>query len=90
MNYEFIESDLVYVKNEVIIPANEYMIDSFGGRVFTIKRIVTDRSNYKGYYLTKNSMSGDCPSIDDFVWSAENLIPYHGFIANFDGIDDLI
>lgn len=92
MNYEFIEGDLVYVKNEVIIPANEYMIDSFGGRVFTIKRIVTDRYsyNYKGYYLTKNSMSGDCPSIDDFVWSPDNLIPYHGFIANFDGIDELI
>ena len=48
MNYEFIEGDLVYVKNEVIIPANEYMINSFGGRVFTIKRIVTDGSNYKG------------------------------------------
>ena len=90
MNYEFIEGDLVYVKNEVIIPANEYMIDSFGGRVFTIRRIVTDRSNYRGYYLTKNSMSGDCPSVDDFVWSACNLIPYHGFIANFDGIDELI
>ena len=90
MNYEFIEGDLVYVKNEVIILANEYMIDSFGGRVFTIKRIVTDGSNYKGYYLTKNSMSGDCPSIGDFVWSPDNLIPYHGFIANFDGIDELI
>ena len=89
MNYEFIEGDLVYVKNEVIIPANEHMINSFGGRVFTIKRIVTGRS-YKGYYLTKNSMSGDCPSIDDFVWSPDNLIPYHGFVANFDGIDDLI
>ena len=89
MNYEFIEGDLVYVKNEVIIPANEYMINSFGGRVFTIKRIVTGRS-YKGYYLTNNSMSGDCPSIDDFVWSPDNLIPYHGFVANFDGIDDLI
>ena len=90
MNYEFIEGDLVYVKNEVIIQANEYMIDSFGGRVFTIRRVVTDRSNYRGYYLTKNSMSSDCPSIDDFVWSPDNLIPYHGFIANFDGIDELI
>ena len=90
MNYEFIEGDLVYVKNEVIIPANEHMIDFFGGRVFTIRRIVTDRSNYRGYYLTKNSMSGDCPWVDDLVWSAHNLIPYNGFIANFDGIDELI
>jgi len=90
MNYEFIEGDLVYVKNEVIIPANEYMINSFGGRVFTIKRIDTYRSNFKRYYLTKNSMSGDCPSIDDFVWSPDNLIPYDGFIANFDGIEELI
>lgn len=90
MNYEFIEGDLVYVKNEVIMPANEYMIDSFGGRVFTIKHIVTYRDNYKVYYLTRNSMSGDCPSVDEFSWGFDNLIPYHGFIANFDGVDDLI
>lgn len=88
MNYEFIEGDLVYVKNEVIIPANEYMIDSFGGRVFTIKHIVN--GVYSGCYLTKNQLSGDCPSVDEFVWDFDNLIPYHGFIANFDGIDELI
>lgn len=86
---EFNEGDLVLVKNEVIGPVTQDMIDFFGGRVFTIKHIVKN-GVYSGCYLTKNQLSGDCPSVDGFVWDFDNLIPYHGFIANFDGIDELI
>ena len=87
---EFNEGDLVLVKNEVVRPANQHMIDYFGGRVFAIERKYHNGAGDIRYELTKTPMSQDCPPICHYIWSAENLIPYGYNDIDFDGVDDLI
>lgn len=87
---EFNEGDLVLVKNEVIGPATQKMIDFFGGRVFEIQERYHNGSGSILYYLKKTPMSQDCPSISYYIWAQENLIPYRYNYIDFDGVDDLI
>lgn len=87
---EFNEGDLVLVKNEVIRPANQDMIDYFGGRVFAIDRRYHNGAGDIRYELKRTPMSHDCPPIGNYIWAAESLIPYGYNDIDFDGVDDLI
>lgn len=87
---EFNEGDLVLVKNEVIGPANQNMIDSFSGRVFEIQERYHNGAGDVRYHLERTPMSQDCPPINCYIWAAQNLIPYRYNNIDFDGVDDLI
>jgi len=87
---EFNEGDLVLVKNEVVRPANQNMIDYFGGRVFAIERKYHNAAGEIRYELMRTPMSQDCPPIVHYIWAPENLIPYGYNNIDFEGVDDLI
>jgi len=87
---EFNEGDLVLVKNKVIGPANQDMIDSFSGRVFEIQERYHNGAGDVRYHLERTPMSQDCPPISCYIWAAQNLIPYGYNDMDFDGVDDLI
>ena len=89
---EFNEGDLVLVKNDVIGPANQDMINYFGGRVFEIQERYYNGAGDIRYHLERTPMSQDCPPICCYIWAAQNLIPYRYRYADvdFDGIDELI
>ena len=86
---EFHEGDLVLIRNEVIPPATDYMIDQFGNEILMVQ------GRYRGtgstrYQLTKSYLSEDAPYVEAFVWGQENLIPIQYCDVDFDGIDELI
>ena len=87
---EFNEGDLVLVKNEVIGPANQDMIDFFSGRVFEIQERYYNGAGDVRYHLERTPMSQDCHPIRNYIWATQNLIPYRFADVDFDGIDELI
>lgn len=87
---EFHEGDLVLVRNEVIPPATDYMIDQFGNEILMVQGRYRDSTGRARYKLTKSYLSENASYVELFIWGRENLIPIQYCDVGFDGIDDLI
>lgn len=65
MKYEV--GDKVYVKPEVIKPANQRMIELYGGKICTIGLVANAGAGFKAYKLLEDPLG--------LIWWSENFEP---------------